>query len=404
MSSDATKTKLVLLRDEAAGIEAAIAPAKGGELSGLAVRFVENGSKDKWIETLYLARDYSPRQGWTGKAPFLWPATGRNFPEDLRKRREAGERFDGGAYNLKDKRYKMPIHGFARDLPWELESAEAGADGARAELWLTDNDQTREFYPFGFRLTVEYLLANGRLDISYLIHASNENSEAMMFSLGNHITFRTPLVEGSDPAEVVLTTPSTMEILKTGYGVPTSETRQRSHSAGVKLGDFETAGGFADSEAMMFSLGNHITFRTPLVEGSDPAEVVLTTPSTMEILKTGYGVPTSETRQRSHSAGVKLGDFEKLRAVSLTGYPSGEEPYVLLRDPLGLSIRMSHAADDIPKQPVILFNVWGDALGGFISPEPWVGLQNSLVLGKGLTYLEPGEDFRWRIRITPERE
>ena len=328
VSSDASKTKLVLLRDEAAGMEAAIAPAKGGELSGLAVRF-----QDQWIETLYLARDYSPRQGWSGKAPFLWPATGRNFPEDLRKRREAGERFDGGAYHFKGKRYKMPIHGFARDLPWELGTPRAGADGARAKLWLSDSAETRQFYPFGFRLTVEYLVASGRLDISYEIHASDDNTEKMMFSLGNHITFR-----------------------------------------------------------------------TPLVEGSDPAEVVLRTPSTMEILKTGYGVPTDETRQRSHAAGVKLGDFEKPRAVSLTGYASGEEPYVLLRDPRGLSIRMSHTADGIPKQPVILFNVWGDARGGFISPEPWVGLQNSLVLGKGLTYLEPGEDFHWRIRITPERQ
>ena len=326
-SSDASKTKLVLLRDEAAGIEAAIAPAKGGELSGLAVRF-----KDQWIETLYLARDYSPRQSWTGKAPFLWPATGRNFPEDLRQRRAAGERFDGGAYNFKGKRYKMPIHGFARDLPWELEMPNAGADGARAKLSLTDNEETRRFYPFGFRLTVEYLVADGRLDISYEIHASDENSEKMMFSMGNHITFR-----------------------------------------------------------------------NPLVEGSDPAEVVLTTPSTMEILKTSYGVPTDETKGRSHADGVKLGDFEKLRAVSLTGY-SGGEPYVLLQDPRGLSIRMSHASDRIPEQPVILFNVWGDALGGFISPEPWVGLQNSLVLGKGLTYLEPGEDFHWRIRITPAAE
>ena len=328
VSSDASKTRLVLLRDEASGIEAAIAPAKGGELSGLAVRF-----RDKWIETIYLARDYSPRQSWTGKAPFLWPATGRNFPEDLRKRREAGERFDGGAYNFQGKRYKMPIHGFARDLPWELETPSAGADGARAKLWLTDNDKTRQYYPFGFRLTVEYLVANGRLDISYEIHASGENTEKMMFSMGNHITFR-----------------------------------------------------------------------TPLVEGSDPAELVLTTPSTMEILKTDYGVPTQDTRPRSHAAGVKLGDFEKLQAVSLTGYPSSEDPYVLLRDPQGLSIRMSHTADEIPEQPVILFNVWGDARGGFISPEPWVGLQNSLVLGKGLMYLEPGKDFRWRIRITPERE
>ena len=33
-----------------------------------------------------------------------------------------------------------------------------------------------------------------------------------------------------------------------------------------------------------------------------------------------------------------------------------------------------------PDQPVILYNVWGDAAGGFFSPEPWIGLQNSLVL------------------------
>ena len=54
---------LVVLRDDIAGVEAAIAPAKGGELSSLRLRH-----KGRWIETLYLARDYTPREGWTGKA------------------------------------------------------------------------------------------------------------------------------------------------------------------------------------------------------------------------------------------------------------------------------------------------------------------------------------------------
>ena len=73
----------------------------------------------------------------------MWPGTGRNFPEDLRQRRAAGERFDGGAYNSKGKRYKMPIHGFARDLPRELETPKVSADGARARLSLTDRVQSR---------------------------------------------------------------------------------------------------------------------------------------------------------------------------------------------------------------------------------------------------------------------
>ena len=104
VSSDASKTKLVLLRDEAAGIEAAIVPAKGGELSGLAVRF-----KDQWIETLYLARDYSPRQSWTGKAPFLWPATGR----------EASARALGGFAELAGARQGADVFGAWRGLSLE---------------------------------------------------------------------------------------------------------------------------------------------------------------------------------------------------------------------------------------------------------------------------------------------
>ena len=325
-SIDASRTELLVLRDESGGIEAAVAPSKGGELSGLRVRYGGD-----WIETLQFARDYAPRDGFMGKGPFLWPATGRNFPPDLAERRQAGEVFDAGAYEHAGERRPMPIHGFARELPWSL--AGSGADGsrARAKLSLRDSPETRRMYPFGFLCTVEYVVADGALEMRYVVGAAADNNEPMFFSIGNHITFLAPLVEGSDPLEMVLVSPSSLEILKTDYGIPTGETR-------------------------------------PL----------------------------------SYADGISLGDYPPLAATSLTGYPEGQDPYIEYWDPAGLTLRISHQASQVPGPPVILFNVWGDVGNGFFSPEPWIGLQNSLVQRQGLIYLDPGEDFQWSVRVSHE--
>lgn len=304
-------------------MEAAIAPGKGGELSGLRVRYA-----DRWLETLQLARDYSPRDGFGGKGPFLWPATGRNFPPDLVTRREAGESFDGGAYEHRGVRHEIPIHGFARDLSWRVEQTRANAESATALLSIEDSSVTREMYPFGFVCTVEYVVQEGALELRYVVEAKESNEEPMFFSIGNHITFL-----------------------------------------------------------------------APLVEGSDPAGMILTSPSTLEILKTSYGIPTRETRALSYADGFVLGDYPSLAATSLTGYPEGRDPYIEYRDPSGLTMRIAHHASSIPPDPVILFNVWGDVRQGFFSPEPWVGLQNSLVQRQGLVYLDPGDEYHWTVRV-----
>ena len=326
VSDDPSKTPLILLKDNKAKVEAAIAAEKGGGLSGLRIEH-----EGKWIETIYLGRDYSPRDDWTGKAPLLWPATGRNFPPDLETRRKAGEVFHDGAWIFKGKRYEMPIHGFARNLAWRVDHVEALDSQAVAKLSLRDTPETRKRYPFGFRLEVVYTVKDGSLSISYRIHSSEKNSDAMPFSIGNHITFVSPLVPGTDPSK--------MELI---------------------------------------------------------------TPSSTELLKTSYGLPTGETRPRSHAKGVRLGGFEKYRAVSLTGYDG--DPHIVYRDPQGLEIRMSHTSSEIPDQPVILYNLWGDVSAGFFSPEPWVGLQNSLVLNKGLIHLSPKGVFEWTIKIQFERK
>ncbi len=326
-SVDASAVELVVLRDEVGGIEAAIAPEKGGELSGLRLRH-GNG----WIETLQLARDYAPREGFGGKGPLLWPATGRSFPPDLEARRQAGEAFDDGAYDHAGVRRPMPIHGFARDLPWTLEEASADGVSARARLSLADTEATRAMYPFGFRCEVEYAVLSGRLELRYSVVASSGNSEPMFFSIGNHITFVAPLVAGGDAAQMVLESPAATELLKTAYGIPTGEARP--------------AAGFA--------------------------------------------------------GGLPLGEYPPLVPTSLADFPAGQDPHVVYRDPAGLAIRISHSASHVPESPVVQFNLWGDVRRGFFSPEPWIGLQNSLVSREGLVFLQPGEVFRWTVRISHE--
>jgi len=312
--------ELVVLRDRVAGLEAAIAPTEGGELSSFRVR-----RAGRWIETLYRARDYSPDEGWRGKAPLLWPATGRNVPAGEKPPAEGAD----FAYVCRGRRYAIPIHGFARAMEWKLKSSRAAHTGAGAVVFITDTPETRRRYPFGFRLTADYRLSDGKLLILYTVAASPGNREEMFFSIGNHITFRVPFLEGSDPLQMRFQTPSTVEYLKVPPGVPTGEQRPAS-----------------------------------------------------------YARPTP------------LSAFPRRSAVSLGGYKDGV--YMVLRDPQGLAIRLTQRASSLPPPPLVRFNIWGDPAAGFFSPEPWVGLQNSLNLQQGLVRLPPGETWTWTVELQPE--
>lgn len=223
---------LLVLEDAEARIAASIAPGKGGELSSLRI-LLDQG----WVETLYLGEDYSPREGWTGKAPLLWPATGRNFPKGFTPERLPDGSIEQGRWELDGKRYEMPGHGFVRTMPWTVEQLGV-REGAFAALSVEDTKLTRSYYPFRFRLDVAYTLADGALEIAYTVTAKANNERPMPFAIGNHITFNTPLVPGGDVAAVRFTTPSDRELLK-DQGLPTGQGRPRSHADGMNLGDFE---------------------------------------------------------------------------------------------------------------------------------------------------------------------
>ncbi|MBL8228106.1 MAG: hypothetical protein JNL98_06500, partial [Bryobacterales bacterium] len=217
----------VILRDASAGVEATIAPTRGGELCGLKVRHAGN-----WHELLYRACDYSPVEGWRGKAPLLWPATGGTYREgDARGSQR-------GTYTIDGHKYQMPFHGFVQGMEWNLLRHTAQAEQASVKLSVRDTEETRRFYPFAFRLSVEYVLREGVLELRYAVESQKQNSQKMFFSIGNHITFRTPFSASGDGGAVRMRTPARLMLRKDANNFPNGETQAPPFRDEVMLGDF----------------------------------------------------------------------------------------------------------------------------------------------------------------------
>lgn len=91
------------------------------------------------------------------------------------------------------------MHGFANDLPFELvEQCEN-----KLVLELKDSDYTHKFYPYGFRLQVEFCLESDTLIQNFRIF--NDDNEPMYYCLGAHPGFYCPLVLGERAEDYTLT-------------------------------------------------------------------------------------------------------------------------------------------------------------------------------------------------------
>lgn len=310
--------RLVVLHDNVAGTEAAIAPSEGGELSSLRVKL-----GGKAIELLYNARNYAAGPGFHGRAPLLWPAVGPQYPVDTIPKASCGD----GTYLVAGTIYPMPCHGFAKSVPWTVVNQSADAGGAQVTVELRNSGRTESFYPFAFTLDATYQVSNGQLTINYVVTSGTSNKQTMPFSIGNHIAFKIPFVEGTDPAAMIFESPSTTQLLRNPSG------------AGLN----------------------------------------------------------GKEKPRSFVPPERLGDFDSRVALPLSGYRS--QPYALLTDPGGVSVRITQtASSDLPGQ-LIRFNLFGGPHEGYLSPEPWFGLQNSLNSHHGLIHLLPGASWKWRILV-----
>lgn len=308
---------LVRLSVPGGNLRAYVAPTHGADLAGIELRH-----DGRWLELLYRGRDYRPTPGWTGKAPILWPAVGRNFPY----RSDSGQRA-GLGWILHGTVYPLPIHGFARDRAWTIVRRGVCDGSSFLTLALSDDTQTRRMYPFGFTVTTEYRLWRNALYIRQTVRAARANREPMPFSIGNHITFRIPLLPDGDAALTTISTPAAEQVITDASGRPTGR-----------------------------------------------------------VVAVSYGTPRS------------LSSLKPLTPISLAGYPRGQE-WVRLEDRSGIAVIVSHTEDRQPRGTPVLFNLWGDARHGYFATEPWVGKQNSLATGDGIISLAPGETYRWTVEV-----
>ncbi|MBR5134467.1 MAG: aldose 1-epimerase family protein [Clostridia bacterium] len=104
-------------------------------------------------------------QFWKDQAIILFPVVGR---------------LDDGKYTFNGKEYEMDIHGFAKDMEFEVETNSESA----VTFLLKSNDETRKCYPFDFEFRVAFRLDGRKLAIDFA--TKNTGSEDMYYSVGAH--------------------------------------------------------------------------------------------------------------------------------------------------------------------------------------------------------------------------
>lgn len=121
---------------------------------------------------------------WPRHAPLLFPIVGRLKNDELRHRGNT---------------YPMTQHGFARDQRFEWVECEPD----RCTLVLTDTDESRSRYPFGFRLTVSFSALPSGLQVG--LEVTNTGDEMLPASIGAHPAFNWPLLGTIDKEAYRLT-------------------------------------------------------------------------------------------------------------------------------------------------------------------------------------------------------
>lgn len=124
----------------------------------------------KETETEYLWCGDPKYWGWT--SPILFPLVG-----GVRDQK----------YTYEGKTYPMKQHGFARNQEFSLVSR------TEDTIWfsLEDTEETREIYPFAFRLEVGYVLSGSQIRVCWRV--KNTDEKTLYFSIGAHPAFMCPL-------------------------------------------------------------------------------------------------------------------------------------------------------------------------------------------------------------------
>jgi galactose mutarotase-like enzyme len=138
--------------------------------------------------------DWSAPPKVRGGNPLLFPFLGRHFVDG-----QIG-RWKDAQGTVRD----LPMHGFARDLPFDAVLDETGRS---ISMTLTDSEATRAIYPFSFRFEAKYTLTDANtLDVE-LITTNTGGDAALPYYAGHHFYFALPHTQRG---ETVLELPRTV--------------------------------------------------------------------------------------------------------------------------------------------------------------------------------------------------
>ncbi|MGK6352991.1 aldose 1-epimerase family protein [Parapedobacter sp. DT-150] len=145
----------------------------------LQATIADHGAELKSLKSMADNHEYlwdANPQYWGKTSPVLFPIVGA-LKDDT--------------YYYRDKTYRLPRHGFARDMTFEG----VRVSDREAVFTLSDTDDTRSVYPFAFHLSLRYRVVNRSLICSYEVYNPSD-SDALLFSIGGHPAFATPTEAG----------------------------------------------------------------------------------------------------------------------------------------------------------------------------------------------------------------
>lgn len=118
---------------------------------------------------------------WGRHSPVLFPIVGR---------------VKDNKYRYENKEYTLSQHGFARDMEFTCVSQN------QEEIWfgLDATPETKEKYPFDFRLEIGYHLAEDTVKVMWKV-INKESEKEMYFSIGAHPAFMCPLRDGEKQSD-----------------------------------------------------------------------------------------------------------------------------------------------------------------------------------------------------------
>lgn len=157
----------------------------------LDVKLTEIGAEIKSVVKNGVEYMWPGKEIWLQTAPMLFPICSG---------------LKDGKYILDGKEYYMEKHGFTRNTPFTLESA----DEKSVTYLLCESEETLKVYPFKFELRIVYTLDGDKIKVEYKV--KNKNDKKMYFSIGAHEAYYTP--EGIDAYDVIF---SEKESLKSSY-------------------------------------------------------------------------------------------------------------------------------------------------------------------------------------------